>query len=99
MKILIYIAFVLFGANVSFCQNFINDKDEVNSFLFSNQKADIYKQLTIKKDRVSIAIIGSVGRSIGEMVAGSTSLRILYSKLKEKELLLVKNFYVNIKNK
>ena len=64
-------------------ENFINDKDEVNSFLFSNQKADIYKQLTLKKDRINLAVIGSVGRSIGEMVAGSTALRILYTKLKE----------------
>lgn len=79
-------------------ENFINDKDEVNSFLFSNQKADIYKQLTLKKDRINLAVIGSVGRSIGEMVVGSTALRILYTKLKEVYKEVVLDLYINASN-
>ena len=38
MKILIYIAFVLFGANVSFCQNFINDKETKRVLKLVNKK-------------------------------------------------------------
>lgn len=64
--------------------NYINDEDEVETLLQSVEKVDIFKQLkNIKKEEVSLAIIGSVGKSIGEMVASSTAIRILHSKLSE----------------
>lgn len=62
----------------------INDVDEVKSLFQSTAKVDIYKQLkNLDKDEISLAIIGAVGKSIGEMVASSTAVRILHSKLKE----------------
>lgn len=62
----------------------INDVDEVKSLFQSANKVDIFKQLkNFNKEEISLAIIGAVGKSIGEMVASSTAVRILYSKLKE----------------
>ena len=63
---------------------FTNDKDGVKSFLQSTIKVDISEQLEkVKKNSISLAIIGSLGNSIGEMLASTTALRILNNKLKE----------------
>jgi hypothetical protein len=63
------------------------------------KKVDIYKQLTsIKKDEVSIAIIGRVGTSISEMVSSCTALRILYKKLKEIYKNIKFDIYLNASN-
>ena len=58
--------------------------DEDNNIYQDIKAVDIYKQLkNIKKDEISIAIIGGVGVSISEIISSCTSLRILYKKLKE----------------
>lgn len=62
--------------------SFTSDIDEVNTFVQSSNQVDLFTQLKVKKDDISVAIIGSVGKTIGEMVASSTALRILYNKLK-----------------
>lgn len=63
------------------------------------KKVDIYKQLTsIKKDEVSIAIIGRVGTSISEMVSSCTALRILHKKLKEIYKNIKFDIYINASN-
>jgi ADP-heptose:LPS heptosyltransferase len=58
--------------------------DEDNNIYQDIKAVDIYKQLkNIKKDEISIAIIGGVGVSISEIISSCTSLRILHKKLKE----------------
>lgn len=78
--------------------NFLNNEDEIKSFLQSNQKVDLFKQLKIKKDAISLAIIGGVGKSIGEIVASCTALRILYDKLKEVYKSVKIDIYINASN-
>ena len=78
--------------------SFINDEDAVNAFLFSNKKANLYQQLKKNKKSINVAIIGSVGRSIGEMVASSTALRIFYDKLKELFEEVKLDIYINASN-
>ena len=64
--------------------------DEDNKIYQDIKAVDIYKQLKdIKKDEMSIAIIGGLGVSISEIISSCTALRILYKKLKE--------IYTNIK--
>ena len=62
-----------------------SNKRNSTKFIYQDiKKADIYKQLkTIKKDEISIAIIGGVGTSISEIISSTTALRILHKKLKE----------------
>ncbi|PUE64041.1 glycosyltransferase family protein [Arcobacter caeni] len=63
------------------------------------KKVDIYKQLkNIKKDEVSIALIGGVGLSISEIVSSCTALRILYKKLKEIHKNIKFDIYLNASN-
>lgn len=63
------------------------------------KKVDIYKQLkNIKKDEVSIALIGGVGISISEIISSSTALRILYKKLKEIYKNVKFDIYINASN-
>lgn len=79
--------------------NFVNDKDEVNSLLQSTTKVDLFKQLKDKKkDEISLVIIGSVGKTIGEMVASSTAIRILYSKLKKIYKIVNIDLYIDASN-
>ena len=48
------------------------------------KKVDIFSQLkNIKKDEITVAIVGGVGRSISETISSCTALRILYKKLKK----------------
>ena len=63
------------------------------------KKADIFKQLkNIQKDEVTIAIIGGVGKSIGETISSCTALRILYKKLKEIYKNIKLDIYLNASN-
>lgn len=63
------------------------------------KKVNIFKQLkNIKKDEISIAIIGGVGRSISEIVSSCTALRILHKKLKEIYKNIKFDIYLNASN-
>ncbi len=63
------------------------------------KKVDIFKQLkNIKKDEISIAIIGGVGRSISETISSCTALRILHKKLKEIYKNIKFDIYLNASN-
>ena len=50
-------------------------------FFLNNGFEDINKQAQSSKKDISIAVIGGVGRSIGEAVCASTALRIMHSIL------------------
>ncbi|NLO16742.1 MAG: glycosyltransferase family 9 protein [Arcobacter butzleri] len=63
--------------------------DSVESFnkdeLYKNSDfVDIKTQLKVNKKDINIAIIGGVGRDIGEMINGLNALRILYKVLQKK---------------
>lgn len=62
-----------------------NSRENTKGIVFQEiKKVNIFKQLkNIKKDEITIAIIGGVGRSIGETISSCTALRILHKKLKE----------------
>ncbi|MFA6740178.1 MAG: hypothetical protein WCR78_01690 [Arcobacteraceae bacterium] len=74
-------------------------EDLTEKTLLDIKKVDIYKQLkNIKKDEVSIALIGGVGISISEIVSSCTALRILYKKLKEIHKNIKFDIYLNASN-
>ena len=74
------------------------EKSEDLQFL-DIKKVDIYKQLeNIKKDEVSIAIIGGIGSSISDIIASCTALRILHKKLKEIYKNIKFDMYINASN-
>jgi hypothetical protein len=77
-----------------------NYRENFKQIFFQDiKKVDIYKQLTTKKkDEVSIAIIGRVGRSISEMISSCTALRILHKKLKEIYKNIKFDIYLNASN-
>lgn len=71
---------------------FINTQNE-SALLINEEKQDLYKQVKkIDSNSVSIVIIGSLGKSISQMVASCTALRILHNKLKE----IYKNVFMDI---
>lgn len=66
--------------------HFINESVKSEScslFLQTQQSASLHEQLTKKSTSVRVAIIGGVGRDIGEMVASIPALRILHEELKK----------------
>ena len=77
----------------------INNKEEIR-FLFDDSKpVDIYKQLVIKKkEEISIALIGGLGKNISQMISFSTALRILYNKLKELYTNVTMDLYIDASN-
>lgn len=77
---------------------FINDKSNVESFLQDNQKVDLFKQLIIKKSKINVAFIGSLGDTIGQMICSCTALRIFYNKLKEVYDEVLIDVYLNASN-
>lgn len=78
---------------------YIKRENSKEIFYQEIKKADIHKQLkNIKKDEVSIAIIGGVGRSISETISSCTALRILYKKLKEIYKNIKFDIYLNASN-
>ena len=60
-----------------------NNKENSSNITCQNiKKVDIYKQLKdIKKDEITIAIIGGVGVSISQIVSSCTALRLLHERL------------------
>ena len=65
-------------------KNILNNEKEISSFYNQSKQADIYTQLKCKnKEDISIAIIGSLGKSISDMISSCTSLRILFNNLNE----------------
>ncbi|RXJ56231.1 glycosyltransferase family 9 protein [Candidatus Marinarcus aquaticus] len=65
--------------------HFLNEtlkNESCSLFLQTQQKAILHTQLTKEATEISVAIIGGVGRDIGEMVASIPALRILYEELK-----------------
>ena len=63
------------------------------------KKVDIYKQLkNIKKDEITVAIIGGVGLSISQTISSCTALRILYKKLKQIYKNIKFDIYLNASN-
>ena len=77
-----------------------NFRENSKGIIFQEiKKVDIFKQLkNIQKDEVSIAIIGGVGKSIGETISSCTALRILYKKLKEIYKNIKFDIYLNASN-
>ena len=107
----IYFAKVLNETNVRLIPNFpielgISNIDEYKKREKSEdlqfldiKKVDIYKQLeNIKKDEVSIVIIGGIGSSISDIIASCTALRILHKKLKEIYKNIKFDMYINASN-
>lgn len=76
----------------------INDKDEINTFLQEHKKINLFEQLILNKDKITIAFIGNMGDTIGEMICSCTALRILYDKLKSKYKEIVFDIYLNASN-
>lgn len=75
------------------------NEDEVHTLLQISRKVDLYSQLKVRnKKDISIAIIGSCGSSIGEMIASCTALRILYTKLKQIYKTIKIDIYINASN-
>ena len=77
-----------------------NFRENSKGIIFQEiKKVDIFKQLkNIEKEEISIAIIGGVGRSIGETISSCTALRILYKKLKEIYKNIKFDIYLNASN-
>jgi len=75
-------------------------REELNQIdFFEYKKVDIYKQLkNIKKDEISIVLIGGVGNSISEVIASCTALRILHKKLKDIYKKIKFDIYINASN-
>lgn len=78
--------------------NFYNDDKNISFFLHLHENVDIYKQLKIKKDEVKLALIGTMGKTISEMISSCTALRILYNKLKEIYSSVKMDLYINASN-
>lgn len=77
----------------------INDIDEVERLFQSTTKVDVFTQLKdLKKDEISICIIGTVGKSIGMMVASCTAIRILYNKLNQLYKTVNIDIFLNASN-
>lgn len=76
--------------------NEYNYREDLKENFLDIKKVDIYKQLkNIKKDEVSIALIGGVGISISEIISSCTALRILYKKLKDIHKNIKFDIYLN----
>ena len=76
-----------------------NKENSSNSTCQNIKKVDIYKQLkNIKKDEITIAIIGGVGVSISQIVSSCTALRLLHEKLNFFYKNLKFDVYLNASN-
>lgn len=76
----------------------INSQNVENMF-FTSKKVDLLSQLkNLKKDEISIAIIGKLGNSISEMTASCAALKFLYSKLNEIYKTVHMDLYINASN-
>jgi len=61
--------------------NIYINKENIIPLFDDSKEVDLYKQLLLKKDEVSIVLIGGLGKSISQIVSSSSALRILYDKL------------------
>lgn len=70
--------------------------DDLRSIYLNENKVDLLKQLegTIKED-ISIVIIGSLGKSISEMICSCTALRLLYKELMKRFKSVKLDIYLN----
>lgn len=102
-----YIAKPLKESSIRAIPNFPIELGVENKFEYSRDKeeffelepVDIYKQLkNIKKDEVSIAVVGGVGKSISQIVSSCIALRILYKKLKEVYKNIKFDIYISASN-
>lgn len=74
-------------------------KYDSQEYFLEDEKVSIYNQLEkIEKEEVSIVIIGSVGKTISEMIASTTALRILYNKLLEVYKNVKMDIFLNASN-
>ncbi len=69
-------------------------KDYVDFYL-DQQFVDINTQLNTNKKDITIAIIGSLSSTIGQMICGATALRILYKTLQNKFRTVKIDLYIN----
>ncbi|QOG12708.1 glycosyltransferase family 9 protein [Arcobacter sp. FWKO B] len=67
-------------------QTFLNNISQyTTNNLYKNEIfCDIFSQLNTHKKEISIAIIGGIGRDIGEIICALSSVRILYTSLQKK---------------
>ena len=78
----------------------IENKNEFNiltygeTFDINRDQADIFSQITTFKKDIKIAIIGGIGKNIGEMVCGLSSIRILRQELEKKFKTVSINLYI-----
>lgn len=80
-------------------EKLIKTNQKVMNLFDDSQKVDIFKQLKAKKnDEVSIAIIGGLGKSIGQMISSSTALRILFDKLSQVYKSIKLDLYIDASN-
>ena len=71
----------------------------IDSFKLDYEKVDIYKQLKhFDKEEIKLALIGSLGKSISDIVSGSTAIRILYNKLTELYKSVKIDIYIDASN-
>lgn len=77
---------------------FINDKKEIETFLQSSEYVDLKKQLIIKKNKINVAFIGTMGDTIGQMLCSCSALRVFYNKLKEVYDEVLFDVYLNASN-
>ncbi|MGM0519889.1 MAG: hypothetical protein ACQERD_09635, partial [Campylobacterota bacterium] len=61
---------------------FYTSNEFVEEFLYSNKYENLFDKLKVKREKIKVAIIGTCGDSIGEMLCSCTALRIFYNKLK-----------------
>ncbi len=63
---------------------FIQNEEELKDFSSTLTKSDLFTQVKkIDKEEISLALIGSPGYTISQMVVSSSAIRIMYKKLKE----------------
>lgn len=80
-------------------EKLIKTNQKVMNLFDDSQKVDIFKQVKAKKkDEVSIAIIGGLGKSIGQMISSSTALRILFDKLSQVYKSIKLDLYIDASN-
>jgi len=63
----------------------VQKKDKnLHSFALNEEPSLLYKQLKFNKKDITIAILGGIGRDIGEIVNSLSAVRILYEYLQKK---------------
>lgn len=75
-----------YGYEIDNNQSYIVEKKDkyVNSFFLNEKPSVLHKQIKINKKDINIAIIGGVGKNIGEIINSLSAVRILYEQLQKK---------------